>query len=93
VIFDPASRSLPSVNDPLIEPTLEPSHEIVAVFIVALEPAAERLPPAVASDIVPLPLGSRPLFPGPAACAPGATAASASMLAEASQPARRMMLR
>ena len=82
-----------SVNEPEIDRTFVPRHDIVASFIVALDSAAERLPSTVAFDIVPLPVASRPLFPGPAACAAGATAARASMLAEASQPARRMTVR
>src|SRR3954454_3557284 len=78
------------VKDPWIEPTLEPSHEIVAEPIVALLPAALRLPPTVASELVPLPVLSRPLLPGPAAdTVAGANAATISIEAAASQPALR----
>jgi hypothetical protein len=81
------------VNEPLIDPTFVPSHAIVASFIVAPPPPPDTLPPTVAFDFVPLPVASRPLLPGPAACTAGARAATASMLAAANQPARRMVPR
>ena len=53
---------------PPIEPTAVPSQVMTpSAFIVALPPASARLPFTVAFDLVPLPVGSRPLLPGPAA--------------------------
>jgi hypothetical protein len=78
VIFEPASRALASVKNPLTELTLFPSQTMADwpwfPAIVALPPAALRLPPTMASDFVPFPVGSSPLFPGPAAVAVPATA-------------------
>src|SRR5689334_19558665 len=72
-------------------PTLVPVQNITAFWAsVALLPAAERLPSAVALEVVPLPVGSSPLFPGPAAATPaGVSAATPSMPAARSQLARR----
>jgi len=92
VIFDPISRVFDSVNDPTSEPTLVSEQNMTALPIVALPPAADRLPTTVAFDVVPLPVASRPLLPGPAAKAgPAAGPTSASMViaATASQPTRR----
>jgi hypothetical protein len=91
VIAEPASRVLVRVNEPETEPTLLSVQDMTApVFIVALPPAAERLLPTVAFDFVPLPVGSRPLLPGPAASTPaGARVATATIDAAASQPAIR----
>jgi hypothetical protein len=93
VIFDPTSRVLLSVNEPVRDPTFVPSQNSTAsVLIVALLPAAERLPPAVASEVVPLPVGSSPLLPGPAAATDptlGPSIARASIEATAIHPRRR----
>ena len=80
------------MNDPETLPTLVFEHWITAVPMVALEPASERLAPAVALDLVPLPVGSRPLLPGPAAKTAellGPRTATASVVATASQPRPR----
>jgi hypothetical protein len=59
------------VNEPVTDPTLVPWQYIAEsswpVAIAALLPAADRLPPTVAFEVVPLPVGSPPLLPGPAA--------------------------
>ena len=92
MILEPTSRVFESVNDPTSEPTLVPLQNMTALFIVALLPAAERLPPTMAFEVVPLPVGSRPLFPGPAARAgpvAGPTRAKVVIAATASQPTRR----
>jgi hypothetical protein len=93
VIFDPTSSVLLSVNVPPIEPTLVLLQPMTAsAFIVALPPAAERLAPTVASDVVPLPVLSFPSLPGPAAKAvAGARVAIATITAAASHPARRRL--
>ena len=62
--------------------------------MVALLPAADRLPPAVALDLVPFPVGSSPLFPGPVADTDeGARSAVAVIAATASRtmPAMNMV--
>ncbi|HET9613709.1 MAG TPA: hypothetical protein VFP22_02760 [Candidatus Limnocylindrales bacterium] len=91
MIFEPTSRVLDSVNVPPTQLTLESLQEIVASLpIVALSPAAEALPLTVAADIVPLPVASRPLSPGPAArTEAGANAATISIDAAAIHPAFR----
>jgi hypothetical protein len=92
VITDPTSRVFVRVKVPPTDPTFVPVQNIVAsALIVALLPAAERLPPTVAFEVLPLPVLSSPLFPGPAADTDaGAKAATISIVAEASQPALRM---
>ena len=88
VIVEPTSSVLVSVNEPATEPTLVPEQYITAfAAMVALLPAAERLPSTVAFDFVPFPVGSKPLLPGPAAnVVAGAATATASIAATASQP-------
>jgi hypothetical protein len=91
VICEPTSNVLLSVKVPPTEPTFVPSHVMMApAFMVAPPAASARLPPTVAFDFVPLPVGSRPLLPGPAArAAAGASVATAIIAAAASQPAIR----
>jgi hypothetical protein len=71
VIVEPASSALESVNEPLTEATVLPEHTMTdspwLPAIVALPPAALKLSPTFASEVWPLPVGSRPLLPGPAA--------------------------
>jgi hypothetical protein len=67
VISDPTSTVFDRVNEPASDPTLVPLQDMTALPIVALPPAADRLLPTVALDVVPFPVGSPPLLPGPAA--------------------------
>ena len=83
-----------SVNEPDTLPTLVSEQLMTAAPIVALEPAAEGLPLTVAFEVVPLPVGSKPLLPGPAAntaVVPGPRSARASEATTASQPRVRPM--
>jgi hypothetical protein len=88
---DPMSSVFVRVKLPSTDPTLVPVQNIVAsASIVALAPAAARLPPTVAFEVWPLPVLSSPLLPGPAAeTDAGANAATISIVAAASHPALR----
>jgi hypothetical protein len=75
VIVEPLSSVFVRVNEPVTEPTLLPwqymAESCLPVAIAALLPAPDRLPPTVALDVVPLPVGSPPLLPGPPAAKDG----------------------
>src|SRR6185503_4961682 len=62
VMTDPTSRVFVSVNEPSMWPTLSPWQKILA-----LPAAAARTPPTFAWEVVPSPVGSAPLLPGPLA--------------------------
>ena len=68
-MVEPTSSVLINVNDPLAEDAEVPSQARLdppcEPSIVALPPAAERMPPTVASEVVPFPVGEQPLSPGP----------------------------
>jgi hypothetical protein len=81
------------VNEPVSEPALSPLQNMTALPIVALPAASARLPLTVAFDIVPFPVGSPPLLPGPAANAEvGASRAAVAIAATTSHPNLRPIL-
>ena len=88
-MVEPTSNVFVSVNDPVNDPALSPLQNITAEPMVALPPAAERLPPAVAFDLVPLPVGSRPLLPGPAASAADGISSALPVIATTTSHERR----